>query len=108
MKYELAKQLKEAGFPQIHFCCKKEDHDCRADEPDCIIKVLSTPTLSELIEACGDRFAYVAKDLEFGWRARADGGDSGSLPPCNGSTPEEAVTKLWLALNTKSNEKETN
>ena len=51
MNYELAKQLKDAGFPQ-----KKDGkhipHKCMIE---CDCTPTSIPTLSELIEACGDK-----------------------------------------------------
>lgn len=67
----------------------------------------AAPNLSELIEACGDAFygIYRADGL---WHASA-GKDA--PPESNlflltfdeeGSTPEEAVARLWLALNKKS------
>lgn len=83
MNYELAKKLKDSGFPQG------------------IVNVVGsdgwsyyTPTLEEVIEACGDKFAHLEK---------------GSNPNewfCNwsaskGSTPLEAVCHLWLELNKK-------
>ena len=54
MNYELAKELKDAGFPQdysqgvlAHFVFEADD--ITSDSA-------YEPTLSELIEACGDRF----------------------------------------------------
>lgn len=64
------------------------------------------PTLSELIEACGDDFVSMNKRPD-GWRAFADNeeftGFDTMMPVVSavGSTPEEAVARLWLAL--KSN-----
>lgn len=118
MTYDLAKQLKDAGFPQ-------KGNNIRGyievanDPPYCIssyehaIKTLSLsqwqgellayiPTLSELIEACGDR------ELEF-WvrsdhaRVRTNDihDDDGTPTWFEGSTPKEAVAKLFIALNEK-------
>lgn len=59
MDYELALELKKAGFPNIFLVCDNTDpqhHDCRADRTDCVMKALNTPTLPELINACGDNF----------------------------------------------------
>lgn len=98
MNYELARQLKDVGFPQ-----KREDgrllngHYIVDGKEPCY-----TPSLSELIEAC--------KLSEFCLRRR-QGGDwqAGVLETFDkempvdfceyGSTPEEAVTRLWLELN---------
>jgi hypothetical protein len=57
------------------------------------------PTLSELIEACEERFWKLTKRLNAtGWVAIAKAPNGGNA---NGSSPEEAVARLWLALNKK-------
>lgn len=122
MDYELAKQLKDAGFPQgrqgvddgyLH------DGDLIGDDD-----LPYVPTLSELIEACGERIlgfsmtCHLDDSKETKWCA-----DS-RTEPCycdrceeklkenpdyfnvnwkyeEGKTPEEAVAKLWLELNKK-------
>lgn len=81
MNYELAKKLKDAGFPQ--------------DGIGQFIDVkLASPTLSELIEACGDKFRGLSKRAN--WRAQ----DVMGIEEF-GDTPEEAVANLYLALNNK-------
>jgi hypothetical protein len=96
MTYELATKLKDAGFPlrkpgseRVHFEITHE-----IGQPSIFIY----PTLSELIEACGDDFHQLlhitSNDLWF-----AEGFDTRQRE--TGSTPEEAVAKLWLALNGK-------
>ena len=84
MNYELAKELKDAGFPQ--------------DGIGQFIDVkLASPTLSELIEACGGESIIV---LTIGKAyTTALHGATGFI--CNDSTPEEAIARLWLALNKK-------
>lgn len=57
------------------------------------------PTLSELIEACGDDFFDLTKTVK-GWWSR--GGVFGSVNKLMGETPEEAVVYLYLELNKKS------
>jgi hypothetical protein len=52
------------------------------------------PSLSELIEACGEDF-YTLTNLTFGWKARKD---SDGWVCGDGNTPEEAVGRLWLSL----------
>jgi hypothetical protein len=94
MNYELAKKLKDAGFAQtgdgryiLH--CGPNDFD-----PD-----VYRPTLSELIEACGFEFDklqileryYASKQIL--WSA-----SSVDFKNKSGSTPEEAVANLYLAL----------
>lgn len=102
MTYELAKKLKEAGFPQ------KEELGARyitpkglyAYYPDNFRQEAYSPTLSELIEACGEKFGMLRSPLgQRKWTAQGDGGES--LVFTEGSTPEEAVARLWLALNKK-------
>ena len=59
-----------------------------------------TPTLSELIEACGDSFHSLSMDDKTHWVANwRVYGES------RGSTPEEAVAKLYIALNKKHENK---
>ncbi len=52
------------------------------------------PTLADLIDACGDRFArlYILKTI---WTAESDCAEQIAM----GDSPEAAVGKLWLALN---------
>lgn len=81
MTYELAKQLKDAGYKgYLHF------------EGDGTV----THDLSELIEACGDKISGIEKSIEGNsWFAYPY---PFSFPAHQGSTPEEAVAKLWLEL----------
>ncbi len=54
------------------------------------------PTLSELIEACGDRFNCLERMIGC-WIAIYDGDAAYFIG--EGITPEEAVAHLWLELN---------
>lgn len=106
MKYELAKALKDAGFPQedesnndlIHppYCTGLEDNNpCKRSD------MAYKPTLGELIEECGNGYfkleqATTEKSDKKSWLANTDT----VLGECE-STPEEAVARLWLALNKK-------
>lgn len=105
MNYETARKLKDAGFPQ-------EGDGMFTDEHENIQTIRSSgfqmyiPTLSELIEACGDgehevRLIWSFKEK---WCASQEG-----LTFPNGKfemgveifdcpTPEEAVANLYLAL----------
>ena len=103
MNYKLAKQLKDAGFPQE----KKKldggdyisDPKCMGDcEPSCIAYI---PTLSELIKACGNGFENLSS-IRGSWFANYDGWRV-KIIDVKGKTPEEAVAKLWLKLNKKPN-----
>ena len=86
MNYELTKELKEVGFPQYG-----EGVSFRhpmTDEP------IYAPTLTELIEACGEDFGALERCITGEWRAC---NVEYSHTPTK-DTPEEAVACLWLAL----------
>lgn len=104
MDYELAKQLKDAGFPQQKkdgkiYCPHNVPNMIKATDmfehiescPDLVY----IPTLSELIEACGNEFIYLMKDHNR-WDAKSKTQIISKL-----SCPEEAVANLWLKLNKK-------
>ena len=119
MNYELAKQLKDAGFPQtgLKYTWYYEGNSLHNSGEKYLDvknnpKRIISPSLSELIEACGDKFG----GLEY-WRTCIEPNerwecyseqytkmieDIHYLEFCvYGSTPEEAVAKLWLELNKK-------
>lgn len=56
MNYELAKKLKDAGFPQKGMDCNW--HETESDE-------LYFPTLSELIKACENSLFATFKDKKW-------------------------------------------
>ena len=106
MKYELAKQLKYAGFPQERGSGEFSDYDDKEN--------VYAPTLSELIEACPkaieDKGNTTNRSAEFrlsfnGWNvtwcACYEYYDETVEYLSVGKTPEEAVVKLWLELNKK-------
>ena len=97
MKYELAKQLKEAGFPQ-HLALKEFPKLKKAmklmDEMSGEVEPY-IPTLSELIEACGEEFGMVARADNQTFIAR----NWFDKIQVEGKTPEEAVAKLYIKLN---------
>lgn len=55
------------------------------------------PTLSELIEACGDDFGILERYAPTSWRAFNRSQNINGIA----KTHETAVAKLWLALNPK-------
>ena len=92
LSYQLCKELKGAGFPEhdSDYCniggCWSGAGVCR-------------PLLSELISACGEEFktlerfvVHKSKEGPRSWYANND---------CYGRSPEEAVARLYLALNEK-------
>ena len=104
MNYELAKELKDAGFPHT----RMNRAAIRIDE---IGGDWISPTLSELIEACGSGFkllnrqSYATKpDIYFASDATGD-----KFGKAN--NPEEAVSRLFIRLQSDkidSNDKREN
>jgi len=97
LTYETAKKLKDAGFP---FRAKDIDTALAPGHPqDCSC----LPTLSELIEACGEDF-FALMNSSDGWVAQASrnrGTSRKFVGSVLSSNPEEAVAALWLSLNSK-------
>ena len=109
MDYKLAKQLKEAGFPQKteYQFIKTFGGNIRAWN-SCEMSEFKTakiqrlnvacPTLSELIEACKEDCWEINQTIDNKWQAWEHNrcGKMGK-----GKTPEVAVAKLFLKLNPK-------
>jgi hypothetical protein len=108
MNYELAKQLNDAGFP----------FRTNMNGPTIFADIGIEPTLSELIEACGNGIFNLLRQSEwhkhqtgFAWQATlANVNDIRELTTTEvarvlidayGNTPEEAVANLFLALKKK-------
>ena len=109
MNKELAKKLKDAGFPfESHISVLGKDINGNPIELEEFV-VDRYPTLSELIKACGEdlwilrKGNYMGKD---GWVVGKDLVKEGENKdnPNNweissfGKIPEEAVSNLWLKL----------
>lgn len=106
MDYELAKQLKNAGYPQVWndgvwFQYKRmREPDIYTQDTEYGYPIRDTtkteaiiiPTLSEIIEACGDDFLYLSRDAGR-WDAKAN-----TFIVSKMSSPEEAVARLWLKI----------
>ncbi len=124
MNYELAKELKDAGFPQMEHGDYSVfmDWNLYSTIPYLQIAIYKDkglemgldrvylPTLSELIEACGKDVLLC--ELNGKWNAVRHAGVSQAIDFLglkvfltmlggNGDTPEEAVARLWLAINKK-------
>ena len=116
MTYELAKELKEAGFPMIKWWVKFDDdkHVVFAVDSSSGTRFVVhvgkegwiLPTLSELIEACGELglFNSLTYCGEGEWEAVGITKETNIELDGRGLTPEEAVARLWLALNKKEHE----
>jgi hypothetical protein len=105
LSYQIALELKYRGFPQTRNdgLCKHGNWgfvDLR-ESCDCVpVEVATIPTLSELIEACGEHLRSLDNCGEQGWEAIREDDECGEpIGFEEGSTPEEAVARLWLALN---------
>jgi hypothetical protein len=125
MNYELAKQLKDAGFNQRENGYKLfREEGWKWNEPNYFngndrtmeekyfsqdyVKehldwLVVIPTLSELIESCGDKFGSLVLDKkEYKCYHTQPIPDESGLEDTRWSkTPEEAVANLWLSLNQK-------
>jgi hypothetical protein len=95
MDHTLAKELKDAGFPQ-------GGNGRWIIDPNLIVVRRGDrayiPTLEELIEACGDDFSAMNKYRDH-WVAAF--GFAETYENATGAMPTEAVARLWLALNKK-------
>jgi len=112
MNYELAKQLKDAGLKQEGWNGNFYDVDGQesSDFGDLVTAEgdeVYIPTLSELIEACGDKFGTLHQykypsnnGKQQDWLA-TEQYKTAQVLKGEGATPEEAVAKLWLELNKK-------
>ena len=109
--YELARELKEAGFPQPdeamgalaensdRLFCPHPSGQCNCADKDFVF----FPTLSELIEACGERTVKLVRWRDGEATAFSRGDQKGFEDEryehlARGQNPEEAVANLWLAL----------
>jgi hypothetical protein len=118
ISFALARQLKDAGLTQRtnsnsvyfindHLKIRREDalrmwygDKSKAGlDLDLSKEVVYSPTLTELIEACGAPF-YLSCTETGHWRAantvNAEAGRTGEV-----ETPAEAVARLWLLLEVK-------
>jgi hypothetical protein len=101
ISYELAVELKEKGFPleklkdwNMEQCPFSWGHFDGGDGESYIF-----PQLSELIEACGDDFVKLEKELDGSFTVEGiKGGIVGESFRENQLTPEIAVARLWLSL----------
>lgn len=99
MEYELVKQLIDKGFPQATMTAyipRRILNNSLYSDP------IGQPTLDQLIEECGySRFNSLSTDPhKTEWRAVGKNDIKNNIATY-GSTPEEAVAKLWLELNKK-------
>lgn len=115
MNYELAKKLKDAGFPQnINLGTRYYDEADLLDDPSLgsllntmplgnqeVEGWLKVPTLEELIEACGKDFRSLRLTLLPSTQWHCTGVEV--LKTFHAPTPLEAVANLWLELHGNKN-----
>lgn len=114
MTFELAKKLKDSGFKGW----EDRENLGQSVEPDgrirntllCTDKSVYHPTLSELIEACGNFLHSISRSSGIDkegrtvktWCAEARDPENDQILMCSDEkTIEEAVANLWLEINKK-------
>jgi hypothetical protein len=105
MDYELAKQLRDAGFRHDW---NMYDRLCKNSFPSLVL-----PTLEELIEACGPAFGglfpppgdYIERILKLVFPSRKSWAAASSdfKVTTYGLSASEAVARLWLVLHANTN-----
>jgi hypothetical protein len=99
ISYALALQLRNAGFPQ-------EGSGKWIGDPGSLIMRAGdrvyAPTLEELIIACGELDYFTLSGVGTTWMAMYGGSPGISKQrSAEGTTREQAVARLWLAVNQK-------
>jgi hypothetical protein len=109
MRLELAKELRDNGFPNIQDVQHRQGREFLASDGHVSIYSLGDlalaenwfiPTLAELVEACEKKEGYdhfILEHLQLGWRASIEAQDE-HIYSLSHQTAEEAVARLWLAL----------
>lgn len=90
MNYNLAKQLKDCGYPQKEHSGYFHQGDLVGDDD-----LPYVPTLSELIEACGDKFKELVRNDDGNFECRNDYMD---METAEYPTPEEAMAHWYLKI----------
>lgn len=119
ISYELAKKLEDVGFPEKEVVIGDwywegpngygggealyqltDEIDQLGMSTGVIIRI---PTLSELIEACGEEFTQLIRFNSTHFQVKPSLGRMLNYPDeiFIGQSPEEAVATLWLELNKK-------
>jgi hypothetical protein len=89
ISYQLAKKLKDAGFPQSELALaqQKAGYD-----------YVSMPALSDLLAACGEDFRALSREPDC-WLACGYVSEDGEWRNMHaGDSPEEALARLWLSI----------
>ncbi len=93
MNYKLAKELKDKGFPYDWCRLSGTENHKFCDANYC------EPTLSDLIEACGNKFRELCRgQLSEQWSATGYEDYDEIIETDWYMTSEEAVARLWIAI----------
>jgi len=114
MNYELAQELKNAGFSNIKELQHRQGRECILSDGSVHVYSLGNtenvndwfiPILEELIEACGKTFDRLVAYHDTGdWEATSEKTSDDFFKSASGKTPTEAVARLWLALHSMKTE----
>lgn len=105
MNLKLAKELKEAGYPQesgdgYDFYDKDGvRHDDKPMWVACHGSGYGIFTTDELLEALGERFTDLHRDSSGRWHASTVGNTMPYHRNYEGDSPTEALARLWIAVN---------
>lgn len=95
---ELSKELQDAGFLKPNSKKRKGVSNVYMYPENW------TPTLSVLIEECGEGGRSISEEDIGQWVASKSYGFKDAPEQGYGKTPEEAVARLWLKLNKKNDQ----
>ena len=90
--HKLARKLKKVGFPQKEVTPSRIREAMDYEEDD----VVTYPTLSELIEECGQCVLLISED---GQTIASHGIEGQGGKQTHGKKPDIAVAKLYIELN---------
>jgi hypothetical protein len=98
MDYEVAKQLRDAGYPQqqgpLLFPAGHNPRSLKGRRESETVRAYA-PALAELIAAC----VALSEGGAFGLRHHAGAWTAATArPTCRAASPDVAVARLWLAL----------
>jgi hypothetical protein len=106
----LAKELRDAGFPNIQDVQHRQGREFLASDGRLSVYSLGElappenwfiPTLKELIDECDKTEGhdhFILEHAQLGWFASIEAQDEQTYSGSHQPTTEEAVARLWLAL----------
>ena len=88
ISYQLARNLKDAEFPQSELARAQQQASYH---------YVSLPTLSTLLEACGENFGALGREPDCSVACEYISERGEWTNAHEGETPEDAVARLWLS-----------